>query len=87
MPKYTYKCIECAGFTVIHHSVGTTVNECGLCGMVDTLKKVPSKINLYKEETSMAPQVGSVVKEHIEETHAEIEELKEKLKSGWREND
>ena len=83
MPKYTYKCIECGERITIYHSVANKQTDCGLCEKKDVLQRVPSNINLYKNITSDRIEVGSIVKEHIEETREEIESMKEKLKDDW----
>ena len=86
MPKYTYKCIECKERIIVHHSIGEKQVDCELCKKKDVLQRIPSKINLYEKMTSSSAEVGSVVKEYIENTREEIEEIKEKLK-GDRTND
>ena len=83
MPKYTYKCVECEERIIVHHSVNEKQADCELCKKEGVLQRVPSKINIYKNMTSGVAEVGSIVKEHIEDAREEIEDMKEKLKSGW----
>ena len=87
MPRYTYKCIVCNEQIVVQHSVNDKQTDCDLCNSTASLHRVMSKINLYKKPTPAETDVGSVVKEHIEDTREEIENMKEKLKNNWSEND
>jgi hypothetical protein len=58
-----------------------------LCDAVDSLKRVPSRINLYKKTDPAQTSTGSVVKEYIETAHEEIKNMKEKLKQGWKDDE
>ena len=66
---------------VMYHAIVDQQNDCGLCGSTSALKRVPSKINL-QERTIETQQPGSIVKEHIENTKEEIENMREKFKHG-----
>ena len=66
---------------VMYHAIVDKQNDCGLCGSTNVLKRVPSKINL-QERTIETQKPGSIVKEHIENTKEEIENMREKFKRG-----
>jgi len=87
MPRYTYKCVDCDTIAVISHRVSERRTDCDACQGRDTLKKVPSIINIDKESESSTATVGSIVKEHIEDTKEEITLLKEKLRGNIFENE
>mgnify|MGYP003122616951 CR=1 FL=1 len=87
MPKYTYKCIECESYIVVRHSATDRIKDCDHCGKANTLKKVPSKINLYNDSSETTQSVGTIVKGYIQELHEEIMENKEKLKNEWADDE
>ena len=83
MPKYTYDCNSCEAEFEISHSIKEKLEQCELCGVSDTLQKVPviplflSKNN-KKEVRNAKP--GSVVEEYIEENRKQLKQEKERLK-------
>jgi len=66
---------------VMYHTIVEKQNDCGLCGSTNVLKRVPSKINL-QEKIIETQKPGSIVKEHIENTKEEIENMRENFKHG-----
>ena len=70
---------------VVYHTIVEKQNDCDLCGSTSTLKRVPSKINL-QEKTIENQKPGSVVKEHIESTKEEIENMRENFKHSWNDD-
>ena len=87
MPRYTYKCVDCGTIAVISHRASERRTDCDACQGLGTLKKVPSMINIDKESERSTATVGSIVKEHIEDTKEEITLLKEKLRGNIFENE
>ena len=69
----------------MYHAIVDQQNDCGLCGSTNVLKRVPSKINL-QEKTIETQKPGSIVKEHIESTKEEIEDMKENFKHSWNDD-
>jgi len=73
--------LKCEEFMVMYHTIVEKQNDCGLCGSTNVLKRVPSKINL-QEKIIETQKPGSIVKEHIENTKEEIENMRENFKHG-----
>jgi protein involved in sex pheromone biosynthesis len=87
MPRYTYRCLECKEKIVIHHSTSDKQHNCELCDSTDTLERIPVTINLYKTEITRQTEPGNIVKEHIEDIREEIDNMKEKFKRSWTEDE
>ena len=82
MPRYTYRCEECEGVFEINHSMSIKLEDCELCGSVQSLIRVPSStfITTNTLSTKDNKKVGDLVKEHIEESKKELKSEQEKLK-------
>ena len=70
----------------MYHAIADQQTDCGLCGSINVLKRVPAKINL-QERTIETQKPGSVVKEHIENTKEEIENMRENFKHSWNDDE
>tara|TARA_Y100001973_G_C5199520_1_gene336621 strand:- start:1809 stop:2069 length:261 start_codon:yes stop_codon:yes gene_type:complete len=81
MPKYSYKCSECDKITILYHGINDLKTDCSLCNSKSTLKRLPSKFVLHKNEGQK--KVGSVVKSSIEEFKRDLENEKEELRSEF----
>ena len=81
MPKYSYKCIQCSCITSYYHSIKDTKTDCTECETEGSLKRQPSKFNLYKQEKSN--KVGGLVNKSIEEFGDELRQEKEKLRNEF----
>ena len=55
--------------------------DCEKCGEKQTLKKIPSQVNLVKLNTEK--KVGSLVKKSIEEFRQDLEQEKENLRNEF----
>ena len=82
MPRYTYKCDECEEVFETSHSMSIKLEDCELCGNVESLTRVPSStfITTNTSSTKDNKKVGDLVKEHIEESKKELKSEQEKLK-------
>jgi putative FmdB family regulatory protein len=80
MPKYEYKCYDCAETFSVRLSMGEQQSACILCES-DNLKKIVSDFTLSKKTTISKKEVGQEVKKYIEETREEVREEKKRLSS------
>ena len=82
MPRYTYKSDECEEVFETNHSMSIKLEDCELCGSVESLTRVPSStfITTNTLSTKDDKKVGDLVKEHIEESKKELKSEQEKLK-------
>ena len=79
MPRYVYKCDNCAeSFTTIH-GITEDLGHCEVCLEVDCVTRIPQMPYVSKP-----PTAGALVREHIEETKKELAEEKKKLKTHTR---
>ena len=80
MPRYTYRCEGCEVILQAAHSIKEKLTDCEECNSKDTLKRVPSMpMILNKKEDNYKQQVGSVVKEYIENAKEDLKQEKEEL--------
>ena len=81
MPTYTYKCsnTECESEYEVVHSMDDAIVECRDCGN-NTLKKVPSKVNVKTKETWGTFEHLEAYGHACEETKQDMNEQKESLK-------
>ena len=79
MPKYSYKCLECNNINVFYHSIDDKKTDCNACETMDSLKRLPSKFNLYKQEKNN--KVGNLVNQSIKEFREDLELEKGKLRN------
>ena len=75
MPLYIYKCRLCEDIFELRHSYKNKINKKPDCFDKCELQRIPSKINIKKQGCGIV-STGAVVKETIEETRQELEELK-----------
>jgi hypothetical protein len=85
MPKYTYYCNKCKiSYTVVHR-LNEIHDVCNSCGNDKCLSKIPVSFN-YSKKNEKEATVGSLVKETIEESKRDIEEVKQNLKKRKHEH-
>tara|TARA_R110000851_G_scaffold43779_2_gene108076 strand:- start:523 stop:780 length:258 start_codon:yes stop_codon:yes gene_type:complete len=85
MPKYTYKCTECEGYTITYHGFNKTLSECELCESTDSLQRLPSTFVLQNNK-DIGQKPGAIVKEFIEDAKEQLVKQKEELTSGWNDD-
>ena len=83
MPKYRYKCTNCDGVFVFHHTMSEIKKNCKICDSVEnSLTKLPAIFSLVGEENkTKVKKVGSVVKKSIESFREDLERDKEELRN------
>jgi len=79
VPKYTYKCTECATIRSARHGMKDKLTDCEACGIKGVLTRVITDISLQVDQDNTGQAPGHVVKKFIEETRQEIEEKKKEL--------
>ena len=82
MPRYVYKCQACEVVFQKVHSIKEKLKDCEECDSKETLQRIPSMpLVLTKKQDNEKRQVGSLVKEYIEDAREEIEQEKKELSS------
>jgi len=81
MPKYSYKCSDCNEITTLYHSTSDIMVDCDMCSSSSTLRRLPSKFSLFKEDKKI--KVGSIVKRSIEDFREDLEQEKRELKNEF----
>ena len=80
MPRYTYHCEECEVIFQTVHSIKEKLTDCEECDSKDTLKRIPSvPMVLNNKQGIEKRQVGSFVKEYIEDAKEDLKQEKEEL--------
>ena len=77
MPLYSYLCSECNRISDHVHGMNEIAQKCPLCFCERLSKVFPSFLS--KIETKQ--QIGSVVKNTIEETKIELQDIKKSLQN------
>ena len=84
MPKYKYRCADCDNELTSFHSIKEKLYDCPVCGVSNSLVRLPgtfvSNTTHTKEE-----QVGSLVREKIEEFREDLKRHKESIIRGHNE--
>ena len=82
MPRYTYCCENCETTFQVVHPIGEKLTDCEECNTENVLKRVPAMpLVLKKKEDNQKQEVGTLVKEYIEETKENLKQEKEELRS------
>ena len=82
MPRYIYKCQNCEVVFQTIHSIKEKLKDCEACEEEDTLVRIPSMpMVLTKKEDKQKRQVGSLVKEYIENVKEDLKDEKRELSS------
>ena len=82
MPRYVYKCQACEIVFQKVHSIKEKLKDCEECDSKGTLQRIPSMpVILTKKQDDEKKQVGSLVKEYIEDIREEVEKEKKELSS------
>ena len=84
MPRYNYMCESCKEEFVLIHSMNELKKNCHLCGVKESLKKIPS-LTLKSVKTVKEKKVGDIVKEYITTVKKEVKEEKESLSNRRQE--
>ena len=81
MPKYVYKCGECEEHFTMVHGMTERQEDCILCNASECLTRVPQMPHIKTSNPTIkkGQQVGSKVKEAIEENNRILKEQKERL--------
>ena len=86
MPKYIYKCKECAIVKEIVHSMQEKLKDCEECGKIESLVRVPS-FSLAISRDDVSTTSGERVKDFIEEARSELKEERHNLQRKEYSND
>jgi len=89
MPRYIYKCEYCDIIFQKAHSIKEKLVDCEKCDTPNSLRRIPTMpLVLTKKQTEQKREVGSLVKEYIEDVRTEVEEEKRELSNQvYEEND
>ena len=80
MPRYTYHCEACEIVFQVAHSIKEKLTDCEECESKDALKRIPSMpLVLNNKQGNEKRQVGSFVKEYIENAKEDLKQEKEEL--------
>ena len=80
MPRYTYKCENCQVTFQIIHSIEEKLTDCEECETAAALQRIPSiPMVLVKKQETGKRQVGSLVKEYIEDAKGDLDQEKREL--------
>lgn len=77
MPRYVYYCSLCKEDFIVWHDMDELLTECEVCGNSSIHKQVPELMS--KKITQQ--KVGQVVKDFIENSKEQTEEIKKELKN------
>ncbi len=77
MPRYVYCCESCEQVFEQVHSIKVKLEDCHLCGMQDSLKRLPSITRIIKFNRKDTQKPGQVVKQHIEDAKQDMKREKE----------
>tara|TARA_R110002020_G_scaffold285851_1_gene501383 strand:+ start:80 stop:343 length:264 start_codon:yes stop_codon:yes gene_type:complete len=82
MPRYVYRCEKCENVFQIAHSIKEKLTDCEECKTKETLKRIPSMpLILTNKEEKQKEKVGTLVKQHIEDTKEELKQEKKTLQN------
>lgn len=79
MPKYKYKCDDCDQELVVFHSIKDKFRECPVCGVTDSLIRVPGEF-VSNLEGARGGRTGALVREKIEEFKEDLDRQKKSAK-------
>jgi len=80
MPKYKYKCIECEISFEVIHSMADTHTDCTICTASGSLERVPFVPHMSPRAQTGKPEVGSLVRQYIEDTKVDVKLEKTRYK-------
>jgi putative FmdB family regulatory protein len=83
MPRYVYLCDSCEEVFEQTHSMKVKLEDCHLCGSQDCLKRLPSSVRFINYKNPDKANVGSVVKQHIQEAKEDIKQEKREMGREW----
>jgi len=80
MPRYIYKCSSCERVFQTIHSIKEKLKDCEECEIEGSLVRIPSMpLVLTKKQNEEKRQVGSFVKEYIENAKEDLESEKQEM--------
>tara|TARA_A100001515_G_scaffold32065_1_gene24965 strand:- start:440 stop:706 length:267 start_codon:yes stop_codon:yes gene_type:complete len=80
MPRYIYKCQACEIVFQKVHSIKEKLKDCEECETEGVLQRIPSMpLVLTKKQSNEKKEVGSLVKEYIEDVKEELKQEKKEL--------
>lgn len=80
MPRYIYKCQACEIVFQKVHSIKEKLKDCEECETKGVLQRIPSMpLVLTKKQSNEKKEVGSLVKEYIEDVKEELKQEKKEL--------
>jgi len=82
MPRYVYLCDSCEEVFEQVHSIKVKLEDCHLCDTQDSLKRLPNSVRFINYKNSDKAEVGSVVKQHIQEAKEDIKQEKKDMGRG-----
>ncbi len=74
MPKYCYKCTECASECEVRHGITERLQDCSECDVEGSLVRIPQLTNFVRKQPPSEKKTGSLVKEYIEENKRILKE-------------
>jgi putative FmdB family regulatory protein len=77
MPKYVYRCKECAKIFEKTHSMSERLTDCEYCNSIESLLKLPRAPSIHYSNGG----AGNLVDDYIKEAKEELASEKEKLKT------
>ena len=80
MPKYAYKCSDCAKEFVVKHSLKDKQTKCILCDSENALTRLPNISYISIKPIEKNTNVGDVTKLSIEDFRRDLKEEKRRLK-------
>jgi hypothetical protein len=81
VPRYCYKCTECASECEVRHGITERLHDCLECSSEGSLVRIPQLTNFVRKQEVRDKKAGSLVKEYIEENKQILkEERKERIK-------
>tara|TARA_R100000008_G_C3563809_1_gene157888 strand:+ start:268 stop:534 length:267 start_codon:yes stop_codon:yes gene_type:complete len=88
MPRYIYKCTACEIVFQKVHSIKEKLKDCEECESEGTLQRLPSMpLILTKKQGEEKREVGSLVKDYIEDVRKELKQEKKELSNQVYEDD
>jgi putative FmdB family regulatory protein len=81
VPRYKYKCGNCAVELEIFHTLKEEVTDCTECEAKNTLERTLSKPFISKNKKKKKNDIGDITKKFIEENREVLAKQKEETKN------
>ena len=79
MPKYCYRCKQCAHAFEIIHSISERMMNCPECNQIDGLDRIPQLLNIIRKDS-----VGNLVEKAIKENRDLLKEQKNTKREDYK---